>query len=78
MTKEDEEAGRVPEGSPMHRNMQALAEENRALREVVSGLSAEMRVLQNKVTMIETMQIPQLQNLFATQMVARGSGPTTG
>jgi hypothetical protein len=65
-------SGLVPEGSAAHRNSQALAQEILRLR---TDYEARCTVLENRVAM-QDHKILQLQNLFATQMVARGSGPT--
>ena len=65
--------GLVREGSAQHKNAQALAQEILRLR---TDYEARVTVLENRVAMQET-KISQLQNLFATQMVDRGSGSTT-
>jgi len=65
-------SGLVPEGSVAHRNAQALAQELLRLR---TDYEARMTVLENRVAMQDT-KISQLQQLFSTQMVTRGSGPT--
>jgi polyhydroxyalkanoate synthesis regulator phasin len=65
--------GLVREGSAQHKNAQALAQEILRLR---ADFEARCTVLENRVTM-QDQKISQLQSLFATQMVARGSGPTT-
>jgi hypothetical protein len=64
--------GLVREGSAQHKNSVALAQEIQRLR---ADTEARFTVLENRVAMQDT-KIAQLQNLFATQMVARGSGPT--
>jgi hypothetical protein len=65
--------GLVREGSAAHLNAQALAQEILRLR---ADYEERVSVLERRVSMQDT-KIAQLQNLFATQMVARGSGPTT-
>jgi hypothetical protein len=65
--------GYVREGSAQHKNAQALAQEILRLR---TDYEARCTVLENRVAM-QDHKIAQLQNLFATQMVDRGSGPTT-
>jgi len=64
--------GLVREGSAAHMNAKALAQEIVRLR---TDQEARFTVLENRVAM-QDQKIAQLQNLFATQMVARGSGPT--
>lgn len=64
--------GFVREGSAQHLNSMALAEEIRRLR---ADYEQRITVLENRVTM-QDQKILQLQGLFATQMVDRGSGPT--
>lgn len=64
--------GLVREGSAAHMNAKALAQEIVRLR---TDQEARFTVLENRVTM-QDQKIAQLQNLFATQMVDRGSGPT--
>ena len=64
--------GLVREGSAQHKNAMALAQEILRLR---TDYEARVSVLENRVQMQDA-KILQLQNLFATQMVARGSGPT--
>jgi len=76
MTREDEDAGRVVEDSPMHRNMLALAEAVKLLRGDVEVLRTEVRVVNNKMLMKDT-EIQQLQMMFATNTVPRDSGATT-
>lgn len=58
--------------SAEYKNSLALAAEIRRLRE---EFNERISVLENTV-MMQRSSIQQLQNLFATQMVARGSGPT--
>jgi hypothetical protein len=65
--------GLVREGSAQHKNAQALAQEILRLR---TDYEERITVLENRVQM-QFASISQLQNLFATQMVTRGSGPTT-
>lgn len=65
--------GLVREGSAQHKNAMALAQEIQRLR---VDYETRVTVLENRVQMQDA-KILQLQNLFATQMVARGSGPTT-
>lgn len=60
------------EGSLEHRNLQAVVAELQRLRKLyearISTLERENLMRKNEVT--------QLQHLFATQTVIRGSGPT--
>jgi vacuolar-type H+-ATPase subunit B/Vma2 len=65
--------GLVREGSAQHMNAVALAQEIVRLR---TDFEARSTVMENRLTM-QDQKIAQLQNLFATQMVDRGSGPTT-
>jgi len=64
--------GLVPEGSVAHRNSQALVQEIVKLR---ADYETRVTTLENRVKM-QDQKILQLQQLFATQMVDRGSGPT--
>jgi hypothetical protein len=64
--------GFVREGSAQHMNAVALANELKRLR---ADQEARFTVLENRVAM-QDQKIAQLQQLFATQMVDRGSGPT--
>lgn len=71
-----EENGDVPEGSVAARNFRALDERNKQLKEEIIDLERRIRVMENKIVMQETLN-GQHQQMFAMQMVARGSGPTT-
>ena len=55
-----------------YRNSMALAEEIRRLR---ADYNERLKVLENENLMRKS-EILQLQNLFASQTVMRGSGPT--
>jgi hypothetical protein len=55
-----------------YRNALAVAQELKRLRE---DYETRLRVLENE-NLMRKAEIAQLQNLFATQMVDRGSGPT--
>lgn len=60
------------EGSLEHRNLQAVIEELRRLRE-----DYETRITTvERENLMRKNEITQLQTLFATQTVMRGSGPT--
>lgn len=77
MTAEPERAvkigdGFVREGSAAHLNAVALANEIHRLR---TDYELRVTTLENRVSMQDA-KILQLQNLFATQMVDRGTGPT--
>jgi hypothetical protein len=61
------------EGSLEHRNLQSVVAEMKRLR---ADYDTRLQVLENRMAMKDN-EILQLQNLFATQMVDRGSGPTT-
>jgi hypothetical protein len=64
--------GFVREGSAAHLNAVALANEMKRLR---ADYEVRVTTLENRVKMAEA-QVVQLQQLFATQMVDRGTGPT--
>ena len=71
-----DEHGDVPEGSVAARNFRALDDRNKKLVEELSDMDRRLRILENKMVMQDTIN-GQHQQMFANQMVARGSGPTT-
>lgn len=68
--------GDVPEGSVVHRNFMALDARNKQLVEELTAQDERLRILENKLVMQEVRN-EQFQMMFANQMVARGSGPTS-
>lgn len=60
------------EGSLEHRNLQAIAAEMKRLR---GEYEVRIATLERE-NLMRKQEIKQLQDLFATQTVMRGSGPT--
>jgi hypothetical protein len=71
-----EQDGDVPEGSVFQRNFLALDARNKQFVEELEKLESRLRIAENKLLMQETRNV-QFQQMFATQMVDRGSGPTS-
>jgi len=67
--------GKVLEGSAAQKNFRALAQKSQDLESRLAEAEERTQRLENVVG-TQGLLIQQLQNLFASQTVQRGSGPT--